>query len=153
MNVYFSDQRWVKILSFLGLLPLILGMLLLWLVSAEYVELFLNLQLVYSIATLSFLGGMHWAAVLLSDNLSVSQTKKILLWSSGLMAASVLSTMMGGFRFAMLMLGFIAAYQVDKRAFVWYGLPSWFLKVRFICTLVVVITLLLTVMAGNHVGG
>ncbi len=33
--------------------------------------------------------------------------------------------------FALLMAGFIAAYQVDKRLFTWYGLPIWFIELRF----------------------
>jgi hypothetical protein len=59
------------------------------------------------------------------------------------------ATMVGGFGFAVLMAGFIAAYQVDKRLFAWYGMPAWLLELRFRLTCVAVSALALTVIAAN----
>ena len=59
------------------------------------------------------------------------------------------STMVGGFGFAVLMGGIIAAYQVDKRLFAWYGMPEWLIALRFRLTCVAVPALALTVIAAN----
>jgi hypothetical protein len=57
--------------------------------------------------------------------------------------------MAGGFGFAVLMAGFIGAYQVDKRLFAWYGMPAWLIELRFRLTSVIVPMLVLTVIAAN----
>ncbi|WP_395823887.1 DUF3429 domain-containing protein [Collimonas sp.] len=89
------------------------------------------------------------AAVVLRADLSVDRAKRALAW--GVLPAIIawFSTMAGGFGFALLMAGFIAAYQVDKRLFIWYGLPTWFIQLRFKLTCVAVAALMLTVIAGN----
>ena len=57
--------------------------------------------------------------------------------------------LVGGFGFAVLMAGFIGAYQVDKRLFAWYGMPAWLIELRFRLTSVIVPMLALTVIAAN----
>ena len=47
------------------------------------------------------------------------------------------------------MLGFIAAYQVDKRLYAWYDIPEWFLVLRLRLTWLVVGSLALTLLAVN----
>ncbi len=59
------------------------------------------------------------------------------------------ATMVGGFGFAVLMAGFAGAYHADKRLYVWYRLPDWFIRLRFVLTCVVVAALALTVIAAN----
>ena len=94
-------------------------------------------------------GGIHWGAVVLRANLSADHTRKALIWGVAPTIIAWFSTMAGGFGFALLIAGFIAAYQADKRLFPWYGLPSWFIELRFRLTCVAVAALMLTVIAGN----
>jgi Protein of unknown function (DUF3429) len=149
MNKHFLNKRLAHQLGFAGLIPFVLLTLACWLVNTDWIEVFLNGQQVYSIVTLSFLGGIHWGATLLSSDLSSAQTKRALIWSVVPVLVACVATMCGGFRFAVLMLGFIGSYQVDKRVFSWYKAPAWFIRLRFILTCVVVVTLLLTVIAAN----
>ena len=98
---------------------------------------------------LPFLGGIHWGAALCSRDLSEEQTKKALLLGIAPSLVAWFSTMVGGFGFAVLMVGYIGAYQVDKRVYGWYQLPEWLLRLRFVLTCVVVFALGLSVMAAN----
>ena len=149
MNMHFFNRRFAQWLGMLGLTPFVLLMLFSWTAPSDWIGVFIRGQLAYSIAVLSFLGGLHWGVALASNHLSFVQTKKVLLWGVVPAILSLFATTVGGFGFAVLMLGFIGAYQVDKRVFVWYGLPAWFLKMRFTLTCTVVAMLALTVIAGN----
>jgi hypothetical protein len=152
MNKHFLNKRLAHQLGFAGLVPFVLLALACWVVSAEWLESFINAQQVYAIVTLSFVGGIHWGATMVSGDLSAEQTKRALSWSIMPTLIACVATMSGGFRFAVLMAGFIASYQVDKRMYGWYKLPEWFIRLRFILTSVVVAALLLTVIAGNARG-
>lgn len=149
MNKHFLNKRLAHLLGFLGMIPFVLLTLACWLVHPSWLGDFIKGQLAYGIAILSFLGGMHWGATMVSGDLSAEQTKRALVWSvmPGLIAW--LATMVGGFGFAVLMAGFIVAYQVDKRLFAWYRMPEWLIGLRFNLTCVTVGALALTVMAAN----
>jgi len=149
MNNHLLNQRFAHQLGYAGLIPFILLTLGCWLVQPAWLGDFIKGQLAYGIATLSFLGGMHWAAALVSADLSAEQTRKALTWSVVPPLTAWISTMLGGFGFAVLMAGFIAAYQADKRLFDWYRVPQWFLQLRFRLTCAVVAMLVLTVIAAN----
>ncbi|MGV8899595.1 MAG: DUF3429 domain-containing protein [Burkholderiaceae bacterium] len=149
MNTHFLNKRFALALGFAGLIPFALFMLASWYVPPDWIGVFMRGQLAYSIAILSFLGGIHWGGALVSDHLSIDQTKKVLLWGVVPTIISLFATTVGGFGFAVLMAGFIGAYQADKHVFPWYGLPDWFLRMRFILTCAVVALLALTVIAGN----
>ena len=86
---------------------------------------------------------------MLSSELSVLQTKKALAWGVTPALIAWFATMVGGFGFAVLMAGFVGAYQVDKRIFFWYRLPEWFIHLRFVLTCAVLAALVLTVIAAN----
>lgn len=149
MNKHFLNKRLVHQLGFAGLIPFVLLLLGAWTVNPEWIEAFLNGQFAYSVAVLSFVGGIHWGAVMVSSELSAQQTKTALIWSTVPAIVAWLSTMFIGFRFAVLMLGFILAYQMDKRLFAWYKLPDWMIRLRLRLTCCVIPILLLTVIAGN----
>lgn len=149
MNTHFLNKRFALALGFAGLVPFMLLMLASWIVDPDWIGVFMRGQLAYSIAILSFLGGIHWGGALVSDHLSIEQTKKVLLWGVVPTLISLFATTVGGFGFAVLMAGFIGAYQADKHVFTWYGLPEWFLRMRLILTYAVVALLALTVIAGN----
>lgn len=149
MNKSFLNQRLAYLLGIAGLIPFLLLMAACWLVDAGWLGYFIRGQLAYGIAMLSFLGGMHWSAALLSGGLTEEQTRKAFAWSILPPAIAWSATLMGGFGFAMLMAGFIVAYQVDKRLLGWYGMPAWFLPLRLKLTCAVVAALALSVVAAN----
>jgi hypothetical protein len=149
MNKHFLNKRLAHQLGFAGLVPFVLLTLACWLANAEWIETFLNGQQVYAIVTLSFLGGIHWGATTVCGDLTALQTRRALSWSVVPVVIACIATMCGGFRFAVLMAGFVGSYQVDKRLSEWYKMPPWFMRLRFTLTCVVVVTLALTVIAAN----
>jgi len=149
MNTHFLNKRLAHQLGFAGVIPFSVLMLACWMVHPSWLDVFIKAQLAYGILILSFLGGIHWGATMASGELSAVQTKKAMVWSVTPVLIAWLATMVGGFGFAVLMAGFIGTYQVDKRLFVWYRLPAWFIRLRFHLTCVVVATLALTVIAAN----
>jgi hypothetical protein len=149
MKKHFLCKRLVHQLGCLGLIPFIALMLACWTVHPDWLGDFIKGQLAYGIATLSFLGGIHWGATVVSADLSAQQTRRALCWSVVPTLIAWSATIAGGFGFAVLMVGFIAAYQVDKRIFVWYRLPDWVIRLRLVLTSVVVATLALSVIAAN----
>jgi hypothetical protein len=152
MNPHFISKRFAHALGLAGLLPFVGLALACWVVHPDWLGSFIKGQLAYGIAILSFLGGIHWGAAMSSQGLSAGQTNRALLWSVVPSLLAWFATMMGGYGFAMLMIGFVAAYQVDKRLFAWYGMPQWFLPLRLLLTCVVVAMLALTVAAANFRG-
>ena len=54
-----------------------------------------------------------------------------------------------GIGFLVQIVGFVVAYQVDKRLYARYALPDWFLVLRLRLTRVVVAALALTFVAAN----
>lgn len=149
MNKHFLSKRLAHQLGWASLIPFIALTLACWTVHPDWLGDFIKGQLAYGIATLSFLGGIHWGATVVSADLSAQQTRRTLCWSALPSLIAWSSTMAGGFGFAILMAGFIAAYQVDKRLFAWYRLPHWAIRLRFVLTNVVVAALALSVVAAN----
>jgi hypothetical protein len=149
MNPHFLNKRFVYLLAYTGLIPFAALALACWLVHPDWLGAFIKGQLAYAVAILSFLGGIHWGAALALQDLTIEQTRKALAWSVTPALIAWFSTMAGGFGFALLMAGFIAAYQMDKRLFPWYRFPAWFLNLRLYLTCAVTATLALTVIAAN----
>ena len=149
MNKHFLNKRMAHQLGFAGVIPFAVMALACWLVQPAWIGAFIKGQLAYAILILSFLGGIHWGATMVSADLSAAQTRKSMAWSVMPALIAWSATMVGGFGFAVLMAGFILVYQVDKRLFVWYRLPDWFIRLRFHLTCVVVAALAFTVIAAN----
>jgi Protein of unknown function (DUF3429) len=149
MNAHFHNKRLISLLAIGGMLPFLLLMLACWLVDIEWLGVFIRAQLACGIAILSFLGGIHCGAALVRDDLTTEQFRKALGWGILPVIVAWSSTLAGGFGFALLMAGFVLAYQADKRHFSWYGMPQWFLVLRLRLTAAVVFTLALTVIAAN----
>jgi hypothetical protein len=150
MNSHFFDKRVAHLLGLTGLIPFALLSLAAWVVHPGWLGMLVRTQLGYGIALLSFLGGIHWGAALACGHLSVTQAKKALIWG---VAPSILAfgslLLEIGFGFAILMFGFIGAYQVDRRLYHWYKMPEWLLALRFTLTCVVVTALAVTFIAVN----
>lgn len=149
MNNHFINKRMAHLLGFAGVAPFVLLALACWTVHPDWLGDFIKGQLAYSIAFLPFLGGIHWGAVLTSPLLSSAQTKKSLLCGVVPSLLAWLATMLGGYGFAALIVGFVGAYLVDKHMYLWYRMPPWFIKLRFMLTCIVVAALVLTVIAAN----
>ncbi|NEX61241.1 DUF3429 domain-containing protein [Noviherbaspirillum galbum] len=149
MNTHFLNKRLSHLLGYAGLIPFVALAAACWLVDPSWLGDFIKGQLAYGVIILSFLGGLHWGATMLSGTLSIEQTRRALLWGVTPSLIAWLATMTGGFGYAVLMAGFIAAYQVDKRTYPWYRLPDWLIDLRFRLTCVVVPSLALAVMAAN----
>lgn len=152
MNPHFLNKRFVYVLGFAGLIPFVMLALACWIVHPDWLGSFIKGQLAYAVSVLSFLGGIHWGAAMALRELTVEQTRKALAWSVAPALIAWFATMMSGFGFAVLMAGFVATYQVDKRLFAWYRLPDWFLHLRLYLTCAVVASLALTVIAANARG-
>ena len=149
MNPHFLNKRLAHQLGFAGLIPFFLMMLGAWLADTAWLDDFIHGQLAYAMVILSFLGGLHWGAAMLCQELSLADTKKALLWGVTPSIIAWCATLAGGFGFAVLMAGFITAWQADKRLFARYGMPAWLLPLRLRLTVAVVLMLAATVIGAN----
>lgn len=149
MNTTDIDKRFAVQLGYAGLLPFLLMMLGVWFADVSWMDDFVKGQLAYAIVILSFLGGLHWGAALLRPELAETDKKKALAWGVTPSLIAWSSTLFGGFGFAVLMAGFIAALQVDRQLYPLYGMPEWMLVLRKKLTIVVVLTLIATVIGAN----
>ncbi len=149
MNPHFLTKRLSHVLGFAGLLPFFALMLGVWFADNHWVNDFVRGQLAYGIVILSFLGGIHWGAAMLCGSLSLLDTKKALMWGITPSLIAWSATLFGGFGFAVLMAGFLAAYCMDKRMFTRYGMPEWLIALRGRLTVAVVLMLAATVVGAN----
>ncbi len=149
MNRHFLSRRLTHQLGFTGIVPFIILSLSCWVAHPGWLEGLVYAQIAYGIAILSFLGGLHWGVALTSPELSTDQIRKALIWGVVPSLIAWCSRFHFGFGFLVLMLGFIAAYQVDKRLYAWYDIPEWFLVLRLRLTWLVVGSLALTLLAVN----
>lgn len=150
MNVTFVNKRLALLLGCAALLPFAFLSLACWLVHPDWMGAVIRAQISYGIAILSFLGGAHWGAALVSPQLSQEQIKKALIWAVLPAALSWFAVLAGmGLGFVVLVAGFIGAYQVDKHLYRWYEMPEWFLQLRYRLTWAVGVALALTFIAAN----
>jgi len=152
MNPHFLNKRLSHQLGFAGLIPFALMLLGVWLADPSWLSVFVRAQLAYGIVILSFLGGIHWGAAMLCAELSVADTKKALLWSVTPSLIAWSATLFGGYGFAVLIAGFIAAWRMDLRLFQRYAMPVWLGSLRTKLTITVVLMLSATVI-GTHLRG
>ena len=143
------DQQLANKLGFSGLIPFILITLICWLVEPGWLGYFIKGQLLYGIAILSFLGGLHWGVALMSHDRPAGEIRQSLLWGVIPTILAWCSLINVGVGFFVQILGFVVAYQVDKRLYLRYALPEWFLVLRYRLTCIVVTALALTFIAAN----
>lgn len=149
MNHHFLSKRLAHQLSLIGLIPFIFLTLACWIAHPEWLEGFVYAQSAYGIAILSFMGGIHWGVALTSPELNSAQIKRALYWGVVPSMIAWASKINFGIGFFVLIFGFIVSYQIDKRLYVSYQMPDWFLVLRRYLTIVVVVALALTVLAVN----
>jgi hypothetical protein len=149
MNSDNLNKRLTLQLGYAGLIPFLLMMLGVWFADASWLGYFVKGQLAYGMVILSFLGGVHWGAALLGGALEETDIRKALGWGVTPSLIAWSATLFGGFGFAVLMAGFVAALQVDRQMYPTYDMPEWLLVLRKKLTIVVVLSLLLTVIGAN----
>ena len=114
-------------LAYAGLLPFVLGALLLWAVRADvqaYVALALS---AYAALVLSFLGGIHWGLAMRQPHaaragLVWGVVPSLVAWPAALMPPDAGLVILG----AML----VVTYAVDRRLYPAHGAAAW-LMLRF----------------------
>ncbi|MFZ6845521.1 DUF3429 domain-containing protein [Undibacterium sp. RuTC16W] len=143
------NKQLVNKLGFSGLIPFILLSLACWIVHPDWLGYFIKAQLSYGIIILSFLGGLHWGVALMSRNRNTADTRKALIWGVIPTMIAWCSMVNMGVGFLVQIIGFVVAYQVDKRLYLSYELPDWFIILRLRLTVVVVTALALTFVAAN----
>ena len=149
MNPEHLNKRLVQQLGYAGLIPFLLMMLGVWFADVSWLGDFVKGQLAHGMVILSFLGGVHWGAALLGGSMDETGIRKALSWGVTPSLIAWSATLFGGFGFAVLMAGFVAALQVDKQMYPAYGMPDWLLILRKKLTIVVVLSLILTVIGAN----
>ncbi len=122
-----APQTTARRLAYAGLVPFVLGALLVWLVRAEahpYVALALS---AYAAVILSFLGGIHWGLAMRQ----AEQPPRVLWWGVGPSLVAWPAAVMppdAGLVVHGLML--LACYGVDRRLYPPLGAAGW-LTLRF----------------------
>lgn len=149
MNHHFLSKRLAHQLGIIGLVPFVFLSLACWIAHPDWLEGFVYAQSAYGIAILSFLGGIHWGVVLTSPELTALQIKRALIWGVVPSMIACASKLHFGLGFFVLMIGFVVAYQIDKKLYATYQVPDWFLVLRRRLTIVVELALAVTLLAVN----
>ena len=114
-------------LGYLGLIPFLAGAVTA-LLSEELVSLAFQAFILYSLAILSFMGGVHWGLALIigtrqSTRLLISVVPVIVAWICLIaLPAPLTLAVLGG--------GFIAQWFIDRPILAELPIPSWYLEMR-----------------------
>ena len=114
-------------LGYLGLTPFVVGAVTA-LLSQELVSLAFQAFVLYSIAILSFMGGVHWGLALItgtrqSTRLLISVVPVVAAWICLIaLPAPITLAVLGG--------GFIAQWFIDRPILAELPIPSWYLEMR-----------------------
>ena len=132
-----------KLIGFLGLIPMILGLLgslQLFFFSENINQFLIKFSITYSAIILSFLGGCLFAFnCLKKDNPSLlGLTLTILpsIWATIALQSPILKT-------SLLALGFLLIFEIDRRFFKINLTPKWWLKLRLPLTTVIIVILVI----------
>ena len=114
-------------LGYLGLTPFVVGAVTA-LLSQELISLAFQAFVLYSIAILSFMGGVHWGLALItgtrqSTRLLISVVPVVVAWICLIaLPAPLTLAVLGG--------GFIAQWFIDRPILAELPIPSWYLEMR-----------------------
>ena len=135
------------LIGILGLLPFVFGLVDLWINKNELIFK-INLPKYYGVIILTFLGSKYWGIILnlhsikkISNELKVG----IIIWSilPSILALTVL-IIQSSFSIIILALGFISCQIIDELFYNKISFPYWYIILRRILTLVVLIILICT---------
>jgi len=123
--------RPARILGLAGVLPFAAGALAIWFAPAEYQFAAFNAQTLYAAIILSFLGGVQWGFAAAGLGPGAGPSWERLGWS-------VLPSLLGWAalfldptaKTAVLMLGFLAAFVIDRRWTRMGRCPVWYARLR-----------------------
>ena len=114
-------------LGYLGLIPFVVGAVTA-LLSQELVSLAFQAFVLYSIAILSFMGGVHWGLALITGT---RQSTRLLISVVPVVAAWIcLIALPAPLTLAVLGGGFIAQWFIDRPILAELPIPSWYLEMR-----------------------
>jgi hypothetical protein len=135
------DKQFATRLGIAALAPFVFLMLLCWLVPLDVAAFFVEAQLVYGVAILGFLGGLHWGLSFIAKERSAQDLKRDLIWGVVPTIVAWFSlAYISGAAFLVQMIAFIFSYQYDKRMYQRFDVPPWFVELRYRLTCVVVST-------------
>ena len=114
-------------LGYLGLIPFVFGAGTA-LLSQEVVSLAFQAFILYSLAILSFMGGVHWGLALITGT---RQSTRLLISVVPVVAAWIcLIALPAPLTLAVLGGGFIAQWFIDRPILAELPIPSWYLEMR-----------------------
>ena len=135
------------LIGILGLLPFVLGLVDLWINKNELIFK-INLPKYYGAIILTFLGSKYWGIILNLNNIKkISNQLKvsIIIWSilPSIIAITVL-IIQSSVSIIILSLGFLSCQIVDELLYNKIDFPYWYIILRRILTLIVLIILICT---------
>ena len=135
------------LIGILGLLPFVLGLVDLWINKNELIFK-INLPKYYGAIILTFLGSKYWGIILNLNNIKkISNQLKvsIVIWSilPSIIAITVL-IIQSSVSIIILSLGFLSCQIVDELLYNKIEFPYWYIILRRILTLIVLIILICT---------
>lgn len=125
-----TAQGAAKLLSYLGLIPFIVGAVMAWATGGETRGWALGAVMVYAAVILSFIGAVHWGRIV-TDPPSEPAAPTWLAWGvvpSLLGWVAVLLPLAVGL--PLMIAGFVAAWAVDRWAGAVGILPGWYGTMR-----------------------
>jgi hypothetical protein len=144
-NLINKSEKLFILISILGLLPFSIGLLDL-LINKNDLFFLVNIPKYYGSIIFAFLGAIYWGAMLNLPPKSLIPEKIkffIIIWSvvPSIMGITVL-LIKSNFSLLMLFLGFLLCQLVDEIFNKKFSFPNWYLPLRRILTLIVVIVLI-----------
>ena len=135
------------LIGILGLLPFVFGLVDLWINKNELIFK-INLPKYYGAIILTFLGSKYWGIILNLNNIKkISNQLKvsIVIWSilPSIIAITVL-IIQSSVSIIILSLGFLSCQIVDELLYNKIDFPYWYIILRRILTLIVLIILICT---------
>ena len=144
-NMINKSEKLFILISIFGLLPFIIGLLDL-LINKNDLFFLVNLPKYYGSIIFAFLGAIYWGAMLNLPPKSLIPEKMkffIIIWSvvPSIIGITVL-LIKSNFSLLMLSIGFLLCQLVDEIFNKYLSFPNWYLPLRRILTLIVVIVLI-----------
>ena len=145
INLLNINEKLFILIGLLGLFPFIIGLLDL-LINKNNLFFVVNLPKYYGSIILTFLGAIYWGTILnLSSKSLIPEQFKcfIVIWSvtPSILAITILC-MKSNFSFLALSISFLLCQLVDEICNKYLSFPSWYLYLRRILTLIVVLVLI-----------
>ena len=137
-------QQLAKVLGYAGLVPFIVFSIASW-TTLPQVDIAHDWLISYAAVILSFMGAIHWGVAMSKGSpidtieLGFSVLPALLAWLALLIPAL--------FAYGLLVLSFTTLYWADRYVNDVGLLPAWYLPMRFVLTLVVIVCMLVAALA------